>query len=378
MNFDYTEEQNMLKDSVARFVQDQYDFDARCKNAALDDGFSRENWSTFAELGWLSVPFAEEHGGFGGSVIDTMLLMEEFGKGLVLEPFLSTVVLFGGLLNKGGSASQQDNNIGAIIEGSLQGAVAFNERQSRFELSDVKTTASETSNGYSLSGEKTVVFNGLVADKLIVSARTSGAQSDHAGISLFMIDANAEGVSKASYRMMDGQIVANISLENVAVSAEAVVGQVGEGLGLLQSVVSEAIVAVGAEAVGIMDKLHSTTVEYTKTREQFGVAIGSFQVLQHRMVEMFMECEQVRSILYRAACSVAGQQQDAEKDVLALKVLIGRAGKLVGDEALQIHGGIGMTDELDVGHYTKRLMMINTLFGDADYAQQKFATLSVA
>jgi len=378
MNFDYTEEQNMLKDSVARFVQDQYDFDARCKNAALDDGFSRENWSTFAELGWLSVPFAEEHGGFGGSVIDTMLLMEEFGKGLVLEPFLSTVVLFGGLLNKGGSASQQDNNIGAIIEGSLQGAVAFNERQSRFELSDVKTTASETSNGYSLSGEKTVVFNGLVADKLIVSARTSGAQSDHAGISLFMIDANAEGVSKASYRMMDGQIVANISLENVAVSAEAVVGQVGEGLGLLQSVVSEAIVAVGAEAVGIMDKLHSTTVEYTKTREQFGVAIGSFQVLQHRMVEMFMECEQVRSILYRAACSVAGQQQDAEKDVLALKVLIGRAGKLVGDEALQIHGGIGMTDELDVGHYTKRLMMINTLFGDADYSQQKFATLSVA
>jgi len=378
MNFDYTEEQNMLKDSVARFVQDQYDFDARCKNAALDDGFSRENWSTFAELGWLSVPFAEEHGGFGGSVIDTMLLMEEFGKGLVLEPFLSTVVLFGGLLNKGGSASQQDNNIGAIIDGSLQGAVAFNERQSRFELSDVKTTASETSNGYSLSGEKTVVFNGLVADKLIVSARTSGAQSDHAGISLFMIDANAEGVSKASYRMMDGQIVANISLENVAVSAEAVVGQVGEGLGLLQSVVSEAIVAVGAEAVGIMDKLHSTTVEYTKTREQFGVAIGSFQVLQHRMVEMFMECEQVRSILYRAACSVAGQQQDAEKDVLALKVLIGRAGKLVGDEALQIHGGIGMTDELDVGHYTKRLMMINTLFGDADYAQQKFATLSVA
>ena len=368
MNFDYTEEQNMLKDSVARFVQDQYDFDARCKNAALDDGFSRENWSTFAELGWLSVPFAEEHGGFGGSVIDTMLLMEEFGKGLVLEPFLSTVVLFGGLLNKGGSASQQDNNIGAIIEGSLQGAVAFNERQSRFELSDVKTTASETSNGYSLSGEKTVVFNGLVADKLIVSARTSGAQSDHSGISLFMVDANAEGVSKASYRMMDGQIVANISLENVAVSAEAVVGQVGEGLGLLQSVVSEAIVAVGAEAVGIMDKLHSTTVEYTKTREQFGVAIGSFQVLQHRMVEMFMECEQVRSILYRAACSVAGQQQDAEKDVLALKVLIGRAGKLVGDEALQIHGGIGMTDELDVGHYTKRLMMINTLFGDADYA----------
>lgn len=378
MNFDYTEEQNMLKDSVARFVQDQYDFEARCKTAALDDGFSRENWNTFAELGWLSVPFAEEHGGFGGSVIDTMLLMEEFGKGLVLEPFLSTVVLFGGLLSKGGSAAQQDAHIGSIIEGSLQGAVAFNERQSRFELNDVQTTASEAANGYSLSGEKTVVFNGLVADKLIVSARTSGAQADAAGITLFIVDADAEGVSKTSYRMMDGQIVANISFDNVSVSADAVIGQVGEGLALLQAVVTEAIVAVGAEAVGIMDKLHSATVEYTKTREQFGVAIGSFQVLQHRMVEMFMECEQARSILYRAACSVAGQQQEADKDVLALKVLIGRAGKLIGDEALQIHGGIGMTDELDVGHYTKRLMMINTLFGDADYSQQKFAALSVA
>lgn len=376
MNFDYTEEQNMLKDSVARFVQDQYNFDARCKVAAQDDGFSRENWNTFAELGWLSVPFAEEHGGFGGSVVDTMLLMEEFGKGLVLEPFLATVVLFGGLLNKGGSADQQAANIGTIIEGGLQGAVAYAERQSRFELNDVKTTATKTADGYVISGEKTVVFNGAVADKLIVSARTSGSQSDESGITLFLVD--AAQVETTSYRMMDGQLVANVTLNNVAVSGDAIVGDLDAGLGLLSAVVTEAIVAIGAEAVGIMDKLHSTTVEYTKTREQFGVAIGSFQALQHRMVDMFMECEQVRSILYRAACSVVGEQADAQQDVLALKVLVGRAGKLVGDEALQIHGGIGMTDELDIGHYAKRLMMINTLFGDADYSQQKFAALSVA
>ncbi len=376
MNFDYTEEQNMLKDSVARFVQDQYDFEARCKVAAQADGFSRENWNTFAELGWLSVPFAEEHGGFGGSVVDTMLLMEEFGKGLVLEPFLATVVLFGGLLNKGGSAEQQAANIGPIIEGRLQGAVAYAERQSRFELHDVKTTATESTNGYLISGEKTVVFNGAVADKFIVSARTHGEQSDSSGITLFLVD--ADKVEKTSYRMMDGQLVANLTLNHVEVSADAIVGEVDSGLALLNSVICEAIVAVGAEAVGIMDKLHATTVEYTKTREQFGVAIGSFQALQHRMVDMFMECEQVRSILYRAACSVVGEQADAEQDILALKVLVGRAGKLIGDEALQIHGGIGMTDELDVGHYTKRLMMINTLFGDADYSQQKFAALSVA
>ena len=378
MNFDYTEEQNMLKDSVARFVQDQYDFDSRCKVAASEDGFSRENWSTFAELGWLSVPFAEDHGGFGGSVIDTMMLTEEFGKGIVLEPFLATVVLFGGLLSKAGSAAQQDGNIGSIIEGSLQGAVAFNERQSRFALNDVKTTATASGDGYVLNGEKTVVFNGMAADKLIVSARTAGEQSDNDGITLLLVDASANGVERTGFRMMDGQQVANIRFDNVAVAADAVVGEAGAGLAPLQSVVTDAIVAIGGEAVGIMDKLYHTTVEYTKTREQFGVAIGSFQALQHRMVEMFMCCEQTRSLLYRAACSVAAGQDDAEKDVLALKVMIGRAGKLVGDEAFQIHGGIGMTDELDVGHYVKRLMMINTLFGDADYSQQKFAALSVA
>ena len=375
MNFDYTEEQNMLKDSVARFVQDQYDFESRCKVAALDEGFSRDNWATFAELGWLSIPFAEEHGGFGGGVVDNMLLMEEFGKGLVLEPFLGTVLLFGNLLSKGGN-SQQQELIGSIVEGSLQGAFAYAERQSRFGMNDVLTTATGDGDNYSLNGEKIVVVNGAAADKLIVSARTAGEQLDQDGITLFLVDANAEGVERLGYRMMDGQVVANVVLKDVQVTSTDVVGELNNGLALIDTVVTEAMVAVSAEAIGIMDKLTATTVEYTKTREQFGVAIGSFQALQHRMVDMFIACEQTRSLLYRAACSLSAGQDDATRDVLALKVMIGRAGKLVGDEALQLHGGIGMTDELDVGHYVKRLLMINTLFGDADYNQQKFAAIS--
>jgi len=376
MNFSFTEVQSMLRDSITKFVQDEYAFSVREKLAKTDLGFSVDNWQTFAELGWLSIPFAEEQGGFGGSVVDSMVLMEEFGKGLVLEPFIATVLLFGGALNHCGNRELMNSLIPSIIDGSLQGSVACFERQSRFDLSDVATKASKNAGSYILSGEKVIVYNGASADKIIVSARTSSDQFNDDGITLFLVDANASGIEKTSYRMMDGQMVANITFDNVAI--EAVISTVGEGLTLLQKVVDETIVAVGGETMGVMEKLHSTTVEYSKTRKQFGVAIGSFQVLQHRMVDMFMACEQTRSLLYRAACSVTEDKDDAAKDVLALKTMIGRAGKLVGDHALQIHGGIGMTDELDVGHYVKRLMMINSFFGDADYSQQKFAELSLS
>lgn len=376
MNFSFTEEQNMLRDSITKFVQDEYEFSVREELAKTDLGFSAKNWQTFADLGWLSIPFSEEQGGFGGSVVDSMVLMEEFGKGIVLEPYIATVLLFGGVLNHSGNSELMNSMIPSIIDGSLHGAVACFEKQSRFELSDVATQATANGANYTLSGEKTVVYNGASADKIIVSARTSGEQFDDAGITLFLVDANAEGIERTSYKMMDGQVVANIKFNDAV--AEAVVGSVDDGLALLQQVVNETLVAVGGEAIGVMDTLHKATVEYSKTREQFGVAIGSFQVLQHRMVDMFMACEQTRSLLYRAACAVAEGKDDAAKDVLALKTMIGRAGKLVGDEAFQIHGGIGMTDELDVGHYVKRLMMINSFFGDADYSQQKFAELSLA
>ena len=375
MNFDFSEEQVMLRDSVARFIQDDYDFDTRRRVAASEEGMSRENWKTFAELGWLSIPFAEEHGGYGGSAVDVMLLMEQFGRGLVLEPYLATVVLFGGLLEKAGSEEQKGEFIPRIIAGECLGAFAWLERQSRFELADVRTTARQEGAGYVLNGEKVVVFNGANADHLIVSARTGGEQSDRQGISLFLLPADTAGVQRLSYRMMDGQRVANVVLNNVEIPAGSLVGPAGEGYPLIEALALEANIALAAEAVGIMETLNAKTVEYTKTREQFGVAISSFQALQHRMVDTFMAAEQTRSLLYRAVCALSDEQEDVATAVHALKVMVDRAGKHIFGEAIQLHGGMGITDELDIGHYAKRLMMINTTFGNGDYHQAQFNAL---
>jgi alkylation response protein AidB-like acyl-CoA dehydrogenase len=378
MNFEFTEEQIMLRDSVARFIQDGYSFDARKEIARSEAAMSRDNWNTFAELGWLSIPFAEEHGGFGGGPVDVMLVMEQLGKGLVLEPYLATVLLFGGLLQKGGSAQLQAQYIPKIIDGSCLGAFAYLERQSRYELADVATTATAGDGGYRIDGEKVVVFNGANADQLIVSARTSGEQSDESGISLFLVPADAAGIEKLEYRMMDGQLVANLVFTGVQVPAANLVGEPDQGFALMNAVIMEATMALGAEAVGIMELLNAKTLEYTKTRKQFGVAIGSFQALQHRMVETFMAYEQTKSLLYRAVCAFTDEKEDAATAVHALKVMVDRAGKLVFGEAIQLHGGMGLTDELDIGHFAKRLMMINTTFGNGDYHQAQFNTLRYA
>ena len=375
MNFDFTEEQVMLRDSVARFVQDDYDFDSRRQIADSAEGMSKAHWQAFAELGWLSVPFAEEYGGFGGDASDVMVMMEEFGKGLVVEPYLATVVLFGGLLQRGGSDDLKSAHIPGIIDGSRQGAFAYLERQSRFELADVKTTANAQGDSYTLNGEKVVVLNGVNADHLIVSARTSGGQFDAQGVSLFVVPVDAKGIDKISYRMMDGQLVANITFNDVEVSADSLLGELNQGLKLMNAVVQDAIVALGAEALGAMAQLNAKTLEYTKTREQFDVAIGSFQALQHRMVETFMSYEQAKSMLYRAVCALPAGGDEAKVAVHALKVMIDRAGRNVYEEAIQLHGGMGLTDELDIGHYAKRLMMINTTFGNGDYHQAQFNTL---
>ena len=372
MNFDFSEEQVMLRDSVARYVQDDYDWDTRVAIANSEEGMDREKWQTFAELGWLSIPFAEEHGGFGGGAVDVMLVMEELGKGLVLEPYLATVLLYGGLLQKGGSAELQAAHIPSVIDGSSLGAFAYLERQSRFELADVKTTASSSDGGYLLNGEKVVVFNGASADQLIVSARTSGEQSDEHGISLFLLPADADGVERISYRMMDGQVVANVLLKDVKVDAGSLVGELDKGFALINAVVMDANIALAAEALGIMGQLNSKTVEYTRTREQFGVALGKFQALQHRMVDTFMSYEQARSLLYRAVCALTDDAEDEVQAIHALRVMVDKAGKHIFAEAIQLHGGMGITDELDIGHYAKRLMMINTTFGNGDYHQAKF------
>jgi len=375
MNFDFTEEQVMLRDSVARFIQDDYDFDTRRAIADSDDGFSREKWQMFAELGWLSIPFAEEHGGFGGSAVDVMVVMEQLGKGLVVEPYLATVLLFGNLLQKGGTAAQQAAYIPGIIDGSCLGAFAYLERQSRFELADIKTAAVADGDGYTLNGEKVVVLNGANANQVIVSARTSGEQCDDNGISLFVVAADAPGVEKLSYRMMDGQLVANLTFNDVRLTADQLVGELDGAYPLIESVVTEANLALAAEALGIMEQLNAKTLEYTKTREQFGVAIGSFQALQHRMVDTFMAYEQTRSLLYRAVCAITDEQEDVTAAVHALKVMVDKSGKQIFAEAIQLHGGMGLTDELDIGHYSKRLMMINTTFGNGDYHQAKFNAL---
>lgn len=376
MNFDFSEEQVMLRDSVARFVQDDYDFDTRRAIVASEEGMSRDNWQTFAGLGWLSVPFAEEHGGFGGGPVDLMVMMEEFGKGLVVEPYYATVVLFGGLLRAAASPAQQARWIPGIIDGSVLGGFAYLERQSRYELADVKTRATARGAGYLISGEKVVVANGANADTLIVAARTAGGQCDREGISLFLVPADAEGVERISYRMMDGQKVANILLRDVAVDGDALIGELHGGFPVVERLMLEAIVALGAEALGVMGQLNAKTLDYTKAREQFGVPIGSFQALQHRMVDTFMSYEQARSMLYRAVCALDNGSEDLQREVHALKVMVHKCGKHIFEEAIQLHGGMGITDEMDIAHYAKRLMMINVTFGDRDYHQARFSALS--
>ena len=378
MNFDFTEEQQMVRDSIARFVQDDYDWDTRKAIVASEKGLSADNWKLFAELGWLSIPFAEEHGGFGGNIVDLSVVMEELGKGLVVEPYFPTVVLFGGLIARAGNDAQQAEWLPRVIGGDVLGGFAYVERQSRFALHDCLTTATRSGDGFVLNGEKVVVFNGEQADHLVVLARTSGEQSDQTGLSLFIVDASAAGIDKMNYPMMDGQRVANVTFKDVALPADALLGEEGNALAVVEALVDEAIIALASEAVGIMGVLNAKTLEYAKTREQFGVAIGSYQALQHRMVDTMMAYEQCKSLLFKALCEYKQEPAMAAETIHALKVLIDRNAKHVFGEAIQIHGGMGMTDELDIGHYAKRLMMINTTFGDANFHRNRFVETAFA
>jgi alkylation response protein AidB-like acyl-CoA dehydrogenase len=383
MNFDFSEEQVMIKDSVARFVRDEYDFDTRRKIIQSEEGISRDFWTMFAELGWLSVPFAEEYGGFGGSVEDLVAMMEELGKGIVVEPYVSTVVIFGGLLSAASNEALKSAYIPKIIDGSCLGSFAFLEPQSRFEMADIATKAIACEGEFSINGAKTVVFNGATADSLIVAARTSGGQFDREGISLFMVDTNTAGISIESYKTMDGQSAATVTFKDVVVPESSLLGAVDQGMDIVDEVMPHILLALSAEALGIMSTLNSITVDYTKTRQQFGTPISSFQALQHRMVDTFMACEQTKSLLYRGLCDASELAAnpavgglELQKSVHALKATVAKFGKLIGEEAIQIHGGIGITDELNIGHYVKRLMTINVTFGDGDFHQKKFNQLS--
>ncbi|HJO73390.1 MAG: acyl-CoA dehydrogenase [Rhodospirillales bacterium] len=382
MDFSLTDEQKMLKESAERFIERDYTFAARRELAAGELGFGRENWARFAELGWLAVALPEAHGGLGGSLLDVAVLMEAFGRGLVVEPYVPSVVLGGGLVALAGAEAQKDALLPPLAEGRLMLALAHGEPQSRFNLADVETTAKETTSGdggYVLDGHKCVVLNAAAADRIVVSARTSGAARQPDGITLFLVDRQADGVVLRPYATQDGRRAAEVGLVGVRVGSGDVLGAVGGGLPLVERVVDDAIVAVAAEAVGAMEALIAATREYLKTRQQFGVPIGDFQVLQHRVVDMFMACELSRALTYRAAASPAdGGARARGRAASALKVRIGEAGKLVGQQAVQLHGAMGMTDELDVGHYFKRLTMIGALFGDAGHHLERFVALGGA
>lgn len=376
MDFSLTEEQTLLEDSVAKYMQSDYSFQERQKLSKSELGYSAENWSTFAELGWLAVGFSEEDGGFGGGAIETMLMAENFGKGLMIEPFLATVVLAGGALKHGGSAEQKSRYLPGIIDGTTQAALAFAEPQGRFNLSNLTTRATRQGDGYVIDGFKAVVMNGPAANLLVISVRTSGEQTDTDGVSLFVVDANAAGVSRRNYPTVDGMRASEVTLEGVEVSVDDLLGEEGKGLALIEQVIDDGILAVGSEAVGCMEVLYKDTVEYCKTRKQFGQPIGKFQVLQHRMVDMFMEHEQSKSLMLMAAMRMnEGYNTDAKKAVSAFKAQVGKSGRFVGQNAIQLHGGMGMTDELNIGHYFKRLTVIEALFGNVDYHIKRFGCL---
>ena len=375
MDFSFTEEQSLLQDSVQRFVQNSYEFEARQKLIKTEEGFSRDNWSSFAELGWLALPFAEESGGFGGTAVETMIVMEEFGKGLVVEPYVTTVIMAGSIIEDGGSTVQKEGVLADMMAGTRLAAVAYVEPQARFNLADVTTTATRSGDGYTINGFKGVVLGGPSADVLVVPARTSGDQRDAGGITLFLVDSSANGISRRDYPTIDGGRASEITFDNVEVSAGDVLGEMDAGLALLEVGINNGILAVCAEAVGAMEVLYKTTVEYCKTREQFGQPIGKFQVLQHRMVDMFMEHEQAKSLLYMAAIRMSEDDElEARKAISALKVQVGKGGRFVGQNAIQLHGGMGMTDELNVGHYFKRITAVEILFGNADFHLKQYSS----
>ena len=373
MNFDLSEEQQLLKDSVERFVNDNYDLDTRQSLSKNSAGFSDTYWQTMAELGWLGVTVPEAQGGFGGNQADTMVLMEAFGQGLVLEPFFASAVLGTRAVVSGGNADLQSRLLPDVVSGSCRLGLAYAEEQSRFDLEDVITRATAQDSGFVITGHKSMVQHGGSADQLVVSTRTSGGQRDENGITLFLVDTKAEGVTVDSFPTVDGQQASEVTFENVFVHADNMLGELDRGFTLLQDIAIAGILALAAEAVGAMEILYKDTVAYTQEREQFDHSLADFQVLQHRMVDMFMEYEQCKSMLYRATLEVVQNGREAMRTVHALKYMVGKVGTFIGENAVQLHGGMGVTEELRIGHYFKRLLVIDAQFGNSDHHLSCFA-----
>ena len=368
MDFDFTDEQRMLKDSVERLVKDEYGFEQRAKYLAEPDGFSRAQWARYASMGLLGLSFDEEYGGSGCGPVETTIVMEALGRGLAVEPYLSTVVLGGGLVRLCGNEAQRTAILPQIAQGELLMAFAHGEAQSRYDLADVATTARREGGGWLLDGKKRVVLHGGGADLLVVSARVSGGRRERDGIGLFVIRGDAVGVTRRTYQTQDRLRAADIELSGVRVPDSDVLGVAGAALPLIETVVAQAIAAVSAEAVGAMAAAHEETVEYLKVRKQFGVPIGSFQALQHRAVDMLVMVEQARSMaLFATMMSEEPDAGERDRSMSAAKVQIGRSGRFVGQQGVQLHGGIGMTEECKIGHYLRRLSVIDIQFGSTEH-----------
>ena len=377
MDFSFTDEQSMLRDTVASYLADNYSFDQRRAALKAEPGWRPDVWKAFAdELGILGAAFSEEQGGLGGGYTENMVVMEELGKSLVVEPYLQTVVIGGGFL-KHGKPAGADELIGKIIAGESIIAFAYAEPQGRYNWADLKTSAKKDGSGYVLNGHKAVVIGAPYATHFIVTARTAGGQREAEGVSVFIVEKSAKGVTTRDYPTVDGFRASEVYFENVSVGAEALVGPEGQSLPLVEQVIDEAVGATCAEACGVLRRLHEGTLEYTKQRKQFGQPISSFQVLQHRMVDMFIQLEQSVSMTYMATIKLEDPAEERAKAVSAAKVQLGKACKFVGQNAIQLHGGMGMTDEMAIGHYFKRATMIEGAFGSTDHYLARYEALSL-
>ncbi len=375
MDFNFTDEQTMVRDSVARYLADTYDFESRMKVVNGDAGWNPAVWQAFAqELGILGASFSESHGGLGGGAIDNMVIMEEIGKALVIEPYLSTVVIGGGFLKHAGGGNA-DAVIPQIVGGQVVIAFAYAEPQGRYNLADLRTTARKDGGDYVINGHKAVVRDAPFATHYVVTARTGGSQREAGGVSVFLIPADDAGITRRDYPTVDGGRASEVYFENVRVAADQVLGEVDAGLPLVEQVVDEAIAAVCAEAAGVTRRLHEGTLDYARQRKQFGRPIAEFQVLQHRMVDMFMEVEQAVSMTLMATLNLGEDAPKRARAASAAKAKIAKACRAVGQGAVQIHGGIGISNELAIGHYFKRATMIEGAFGDADYHLRRYESL---
>lgn len=376
MDLSISEEQSAIRDVISRFIENEYDFEKRMSIAEGDSAFDSDVYNFFVEQGFTAIPFSEEDGGLNGGPIETMLIMKEIGRGLVLEPYLENVILAGGVLKRLATDEQKSKWLSKIINGELQSTLAFTEPQSRFNLNDVATIAKDNGDKVIINGKKSFVLNGKEADIIIVPVRTSGSQTEAAGISLFVVESDLPGITKNNYKTVDGHSASEITFKNVEVNKDNLLGELGKGYQTVESTIDDAILAVCAEATGIMKSLHDKTVEYSKNRVQFGVPIGGFQALQHRMVDTLMACEETESILLWALTTNQDDSSSLKKAISGLKYQIGTAGKHVGQEAVQLHGGMGISWELDIAHFFKRLSSIEILFGNADFHMKRFLTLS--